>query len=258
MKHKMLFGIQFDALRKAEMVDLLLSWVQNPASTPRYVVTPNVDHTILFQKMPELRKAYQHASLVTADGRPVVWASKWVGRALPECVPGSDLVPALFDRADSEHELRVFLLGAGLGVADRAAVRIHERWPGVRVTGTYSPPMGFEKDAHENQAIIQRVNQSDAHVLVIGLGAPKQELWIHHNQSELRVPVALCVGATIDFLAEEKKRAPKWMRGLALEWFHRMMSEPRRLGPRYLRDAWHFPQLVLRQFLQDRRTMPPG
>ena len=102
----------------------------------------------------------------------------------------------------------------------------------------------FEKDYEENQRILQLIEQAEPDLLVVGLGAPKQELWVHAHRDRLHAKVALCVGATIDFLAGEKARAPRWMRRMRLEWLHRLLSEPRRLAKRYARDAWVFPQLV--------------
>ena len=213
-----------------------------------YVVTPNVDHTVILQNHAELQQAYAHAGLVLADGFPVVWASRMVRRPLPELVPGSDLVPALFAAASDHGGATVFLLGAAPGVAERAARRIEEIWPAVKVVGTYSPPLGFERNDAENERIIGLVNAARPDLLVLGFGAPKQELWIARHHQRLAARCALCVGATIDFLAGEKRRAPVWMRRLRLEWLHRLATEPRRLAQRYARDAWVFPQLVWREW----------
>ena len=147
-------------------------------------------------------------------------------------------MPSLFETVNlraaegnaDNNPLKVFLLGAAPGVAERAAERIHERWPSVEVVGSYSPPLGFEKDACENENILQQVAAAKPDVLVVGLGAPKQELWVHTHCQQIAAPVALCVGATIDFLAGEKPRAPVWMRRTGLEWVHRLASEPRRLA----------------------------
>jgi N-acetylglucosaminyldiphosphoundecaprenol N-acetyl-beta-D-mannosaminyltransferase len=243
-----MFGIAIDPLRMDEAVERIHQWISDPAAPCRYVVTPNVDHAVMFQHHAALREAYRDASLVLADGFPVLWSSRLLGRALPELVPGSDLVPALFNSAVERGGLRVFLLGAGPGVAERAAERVKARWPAVEVIGCYSPPLGFEKDAEENARIIERVNSAGCDLLVLGLGAPKQELWIAAHHEQLNARAALCVGATIDFLAGEKRRAPLWMRRLRLEWLHRLCSEPKRLFRRYARDAWIFPRLVWREW----------
>jgi N-acetylglucosaminyldiphosphoundecaprenol N-acetyl-beta-D-mannosaminyltransferase len=193
-----------------------------------------------------LREVYASADLVLADGWPVVAASRLLGKGLPARVAGSDLVPQLFSLATGG--LKVYLLGAMPGVADRAELNIRRQWPHVQVVGTCSPPWGFESDASETLAVLARIESAQPDVLVVGLGAPKQELWVHRHHRQIAAKVALCVGATIDFLAGEKHRAPVWMRNTGLEWLHRCASEPRRLAKRYLRDAWVFPQLVWREW----------
>jgi N-acetylglucosaminyldiphosphoundecaprenol N-acetyl-beta-D-mannosaminyltransferase len=144
--------------------------------------------------------------------------------------------------------LRVFLLGAAPGVAERAAANIAARWRHVQIVGTLSPPLGFERNPAENEHIFAAIAEVQPDLLVIGFGAPKQELWTQEHAHRLEAKVALCVGATIDFLAGEKRRAPRWMRRLGLEWLHRLASEPGRLAKRYARDAWVFPQLIWRDW----------
>jgi N-acetylglucosaminyldiphosphoundecaprenol N-acetyl-beta-D-mannosaminyltransferase len=252
IKQVSLFGMKIDAIDMQSAVDTILSWCeQSGTGSCRYVVTPNVDHVVMFQSRNELRQAYAEASLVLADGAPVVWVSRLLRRALPERVAGSDLVPALFDQVSAVKDrkaLRVFLLGAAPGVGNRAAKAIHARWSNAEVVGTYSPPLGFENDSAENLEIVDLIRQARPHLLLIGLGAPKQELWVQRHADQLQARVALCVGATIDFLAGEKSRSPRWMRRIGLEWLHRLASEPSRLAKRYVRDAWIFPQLVWREW----------
>lgn len=245
-----LFGMQIDAVRMPQAIERLLAWVREPNGHCRYVVTPNVNHAVMFQEKEGLRRAYADAALVLADGFPVLVAARMLGRPIPERVPGSDLVPALFAAVNStsSKRLRVFLLGAAPGVADRAAQNIQKRWPAVLPVGTYSPPPGFEKDPKQNQAILELIAAARPDVVVVGLGAPKQELWVHAHRECIAAPVALCVGAAIDFLAGEKPRAPLWMRRIGFEWLHRLASEPRRLAMRYLRDVWIFPRLVWREW----------
>jgi N-acetylglucosaminyldiphosphoundecaprenol N-acetyl-beta-D-mannosaminyltransferase len=241
-----LFGMSISRLTMRETIDQILGWCREPQLGPcRFIVTPNVDHAVMFQHRADLRAAYSDASLVLADGAPIVLAARLVGRSLPERVAGSDLVPRLF--ASANKPLRVFLLGAASGVAQQAARQIGQRWSRVEVVGTYSPPIGFENDDAENARIFAMINAAAPDLLVLGLGAPKQELWIHRHHGQLQAKVALCVGATIDFLAGHRRRSPVWMRRVGLEWLHRVCSEPRRLLARYARDAWFFPQLVWRE-----------
>ncbi len=241
-----LFGIDIDNLRMQDAVDTLRQWVGEDEGC-RFVVTPNVDHAVLLQENQPLRDAYEDAHMVLADGHPIVWASRLLKQPLPERVAGSELVPALFDSYDQSEELTVFLLGAAPGVAQTAAKNMEAQWPNIKTVGIYSPPMGFEKDDAQCDIILQRISACKPDVVVVGLGAPKQELWVHRHFQSIDAKVALCVGATIDFLAGEKKRAPLWMQKNGLEWMHRMCSEPKRLVKRYAKDAWIFPQLVLKQ-----------
>jgi N-acetylglucosaminyldiphosphoundecaprenol N-acetyl-beta-D-mannosaminyltransferase len=249
-----LFGMSIHPVSARDALEHVRRWTQAPADKLRYVVTPNVQHTMVFQENAAFREAYAEASLVIADGWPLVISSWLLGGALPERVAGSDLLPGLFDATYQTGEsISVFLLGAAPGVGELAARVIGERWPNVSVKGTYSPPFGFEHDDAENQRILELVEKASPDVLVVGLGAPKQELWTYRFRSRIQAKVALCVGATIDFIAGTKVRAPNWMRRSGLEWVHRAVTEPRRLGRRYAEHAIMFPALVAREWHRTRR-----
>ena len=253
MKNKQrLFGIDIDAIRMPEAVSRLRDWIEgdNTSDECRYVVTPNVDHAVQLQENDSLVNAYQKAHMVLADGHPIVWASRLLRIPLPERVAGSELVPALFDSFNQDHasgKLKVFLLGAMPGVGAVAAANMKEQWPNVETVGVYSPPFGFENDPEENNYLLGRIALCRPDVVIIGLGAPKQEVWVSKNYQQINAKAALCVGATIDFLAGEQKRAPVWMQRGGVEWLHRMCSQPKRLVKRYVKDAWIFPQLVIKQ-----------
>lgn len=251
-----LFGISIDAVNLDEAAAAVASMARRADGACRYVVTPNVDHVLRLRESTAFLRTYEDASLVVADGMPIVLAARWFGQCIPERVAGSDLVPALFDRARANDggELRVFLLGAAPGVAERAAVRIEDRWSSVRVVGTYSPSFGFENDRSENEDILRRIDAARPHALLIGLGAPKQELWIHAHRDRVRANVALCIGATIDFLAGERARAPWWMQKSGLEWLHRLRTDPRRLASRYAENAIAFPRVLMEEWRERRRV----
>lgn len=248
-----IFGMRIHAVREHEAHALVHAWASEPQGTLRYVVTPNVQHTMVFQENAAFREAYAAASLVIADGWPLVASSRLFGTPLPERVTGSDLLPGLFDASGPAQPRSVFLLGAAPGIGEKAAREIHARWPHVRVVGTLSPPLGFERDEAENRRILDAIAAVAPDVLVVGLGAPKQELWTYRFRHEIRAKVALCLGGTIDFMAGATKRAPDWVRKARLEWFHRAISEPRRLGRRYAEHAILFPALVARTWLTGKR-----
>jgi exopolysaccharide biosynthesis WecB/TagA/CpsF family protein len=139
-------------------------------------------------------------------------------------------------------------LGAEDGVAHQAQVKINQKVGRQMIVDVYSPPFGFEKDEQECQAIIQRIKDSGATVLAVGLGAPKQEKWIAQYREQLpTIKIFLAIGATIDFEAGYKPRSPKWMSEVGLEWLYRLLSEPRRLWKRYLVDSLPFFWLILKQ-----------
>ena len=238
-----LCGAWIDALDVPGAVATVLGWAHGPDRRCRMVVTPNVNHVVLLHEQPAFRSVYQHADLVLADGAPLVALSRGVGRPLPARVAGSDLVPALLDMAPPG--LRLFLLGGAPGVAERAVAAIAHRWPTAEVVGVASPAPGFEVDASQNDALVAAINRAGADVLVVGLGSPKQELWVDEHRERLDVPVALCVGATIDFLAAEVRRAPRWVQVIGLEWLYRIAQEPRRLLGRYVHDGRVFARLAI-------------
>ena len=254
MKKKIrIFDIEIDAISRADAASIVVSWIKNWDGRLRYVVTPNVNHLVKLQKSTALRRAYDNAAMVLADGKPIVWGSKILGQPLPERVAGSDLVPSIFSEAASLGEVSVFLLGAMPGVGERSAEKIGKQWPHIKVCGTYSPPFGFEQSPIENQNILKLINECTPDLLVIGLGAPKQEIWIYEHMKNIDAKVAMCAGATIDFIAGYKRRAPKWMRTVGIEWVHRMVTDAR-LVRRYSRDFVIFPRLFWKTWIKAKKA----
>ena len=200
-----------------------------------YVVTPNVDHIIQLERGGELVEVYKNADLILCDGKPLIWISKWYGTPIKEKISGSDLFPRLCAMA-AKKGYKMFFLGAAEGVAAKAAENLEKRFPGLQVIGTYSPPYGFEKDEVEMEKIKKMIKDAKPHILIVGLGCPKQELFILHHKDELGVPISLGLGASLDFEAGEVKRAPKWMADHGLEWVYRIFQDPKRLAKRYLVD----------------------
>ncbi|QDT47264.1 Putative N-acetylmannosaminyltransferase [Symmachiella dynata] len=246
--HVKMFGIAIHQVTMDDAIDWGLKRMQGPAGPCELVFTPNVDHIVQLNQNLQLRDAYGLAGLVVADGWPVVTASRWLKKALPARVAGSDLVPALIAAGASQHNPRIFLLGGAAGVAEKAAARIRQRWPKAEIVGTDSPPFGFETQDDENQRIVAKVNESAPDLLVVGFGAPKQELWLARHRSQLNAKIAVAAGGTIDFLAGHQTRAPRWAQQARLEWLHRMLTNPRRLAGRYLKGAIVFPRLVIREY----------
>lgn len=213
-----------------EKIDEIISEDKNA-----YVVNPNVDGIVKLEKDKEFKRVYENAELILADGKPLIWMSKWYKTPIKEKISGSDLFPLVCEMA-AKKGYTMFFLGAAEGVAQKAADNLKAKYSGLSVVGTYSPPMGFEKDDNEIKKIISMVREASPHILILGLGCPKQEKFIYRYRKELGVPISLCMGASIDFEAGNVKRAPKWMSNAGLEWFYRLCKEPRRMFKRYIVD----------------------
>ena len=178
----------------------------------------------------EIRHVLEEASLVLPDGVSMTLGSRLLGKKLPERLPGP-LVMLEYCRHGVENDLRHFFYGGADGVADRLAAKLHLQIPGIRIVGTYSPPFK-PLTQEEDQAIKNRIEQSKADVLWLGLGAPKQERWMAEHVGKINVPLMLGVGAAFDFHSGNQKWAPTWIRKLGLEWLYRAILEPRRIAPR--------------------------
>lgn len=224
---------EIDNLTMSETLDAIDKLIQQNKNA--YVVTPNVDHIVQLEYDSELRKAYANADLILTDGKPLLWIAKWYKTPIKEKISGSDLFPLLCKMA-AEKGYKMFFLGAAKGVAAKAAENLMRRYPGLNVVGTYSPPYGFERDAEEMKKIIRMIRKAKPHILIVGLGCPKQEKFILNNQEELGVPISLGLGASLDFEAGNIKRAPRWMTNHGLEWLFRIMQDPKRMAKRYLVD----------------------
>jgi N-acetylglucosaminyldiphosphoundecaprenol N-acetyl-beta-D-mannosaminyltransferase len=208
------------------------------------IATANVDFLVHATEDEEYRRMLCMCDLVVADGMPIVWASKLFGIPLRERVAGSDLVPILV-HLSARKGYGIYLLGATPEVAERAVQQMEKSAPGVRVVGHMSPPIR-PLDQIDSEAILAEIERAKPDILLVAFGSPKQEKWISRNRHRLNVPVCMGIGATIDFIAGAVKRAPLWMQKSGLEWFFRMAVEPKRLGPRYVKDAvWMLRYLVL-------------
>lgn len=212
------------------------------------LVTPNIDHLVKLQKDIEFYKSYQKADWIVCDSKILHLISKLFGKGFEEVIPGSSFFPAYCDYHKDNEEVKIFLLGAASGIALTAMKRINKRVGRKIVVGAHSPSYGFEKDEKECSEIINQINNTKATVLVVGVGAPKQENWINKYRNEFtNINLFMGLGATIDFEAGTLKRAPIIFQKLSLEWLYRLLKEPKRLWKRYLVDDMPFFWLILKQ-----------
>jgi N-acetylglucosaminyldiphosphoundecaprenol N-acetyl-beta-D-mannosaminyltransferase len=215
------------------------------------VVTPNVDHVVMADHDERFRSAYAAAALSLADGMPILWAARILGTPLPEKISGSDLVLPLMERAEREG-WRVYILGGGPGVGATAAERLVQRFPRLVVAGVDSPRIDMDAAVSSRAPVLERVRAARPHLVLVALGAPKQELWMTEVAEDLRPAVLLGVGAAVDFIAGTAKRAPRWMSASGLEWLFRLGQEPRRMWRRYLLRDPEFLFIVLRDLRASR------
>ncbi|HEX3776368.1 MAG TPA: WecB/TagA/CpsF family glycosyltransferase [Polyangiaceae bacterium] len=212
------------------------------------VFTPNVDHIVMAEHDERFRTAYRAASLSLVDGTPVLWASRLLGTPLPVKVSGSDLVLPLMERA-AERGYRVYFLGGAPGVAELARQKLAESLPSLQIVGIDESRIDIEKDMSRPDEIVERIQHARPDLILVALGAPKQEIWSYARFDQLKPAVMVGVGASLDFVAGVQKRAPRWMSGVGLEWTYRLAQEPRRLAARYLLRDPQFFAILLKQML---------
>ena len=218
------------------------------------VVTPNVDHLMKLQHDAEFREVYEAVDFRVCDSKILMYAAQFLGTPICDKISGSDLLPWFCDYHRDNPNVKIYLLGAAPGVAKLAQQRINERVGREIIVEAHSPSFGFEKSPEECDAIIERIRASSANVLVVGVGAPKQEKWIVQHRSKLsNIKTFLAVGAAIDFEAGHKPRSPEFVTELGLEWLYRTMSEPKRLWKRYLIEDMPFFKLLFQQWLTAKR-----
>lgn len=244
MEKYALLGVGVSATRFEETLQELLD---APQSQQRKRVHFCSVHTLVESSTnPDLYAELQDAEVVAPDGMPLVWAGRLRGIAVQRFC-GPDVMPELIDRS-REYGQSHFFYGGAEGVPEQLAEAFSERYPGLLVAGTYSPPFR-ELSQEEDAAVVERINSSNADYVWVGLGSPKQDLWIADHWERLEASVLLAVGAAFDFHTDRSRRAPRWMQRTGLEWLFRLLSEPGRLWKRYTVVNLTFIYLASRQAL---------
>ncbi len=225
-----ILGVGVSAINMNMAIETIDQWIIKRQRN--YVCITGVHGIIESQSDQRLQQIHNQAGLVTPDGMPLVWVSRLRNYRHVQRVYGPDLMSEVCRKSVSRGHCH-FLYGGAPGVPERLAKQLRTRFPGIRIVGTYSPPFRNvtpEKDAEA----VRRINDSKADIVWIGLSTPKQEYWMAAHLGQLDAPVMIGVGAAFDFLAGIKKQAPRWMQRSGLEWFYRLVTEPRRLWRRYL------------------------
>lgn len=240
-----LMGCDIDNLTMAETLERVQTFIDS--GRPHQHVVVNVDKLVKAAKDAELRDVINNCDLINADGMPVVWASRLLGKPLKERVTGVDLFEALMQRA-STTGWRIYLLGAREHVVAKVKSIYEQKYPGLVIAGHRN---GYWSD-DEELSVVREIAQARVDVLFVAISSPKKERFLGRYQTEMRVPFAMGVGGTFDVAAGLVKRAPRWMQRSGLEWFYRFLQEPRRMFRRYFVEDMAFVGLLLQEMRRGR------
>lgn len=216
-----------------ESLSTIESFIEH--KTYNYVVTINTDFIVKMENDDYFKKIVNQSNLAVIDGKPLIWISRFLKQPIKEKISGSDLVPRLLE-ISVRKGYRVFIIGGKKGVADKAKENSEKKYPGLQIVGTYCPEIGFEKKQEELDKINRMIKKLNADIVLACLGCPKQEKWMYENYKKYGAYVSIGAGATVDFLADNIKRAPKWISNIGFEWLYRFFQEPQRLFKRYFID----------------------
>lgn len=237
------FGIDFYNRKRKDLVRELT--VLSSRSF-RYIVTPNVDHVVMLEHNRELRRAYRYAAYRLCDSRVLFPLLNRLHANIAEAIPGSTLTREMIQIAQ-QHSWTVTVIGCEQDVV----TTLQDMNPSITFHH-YNPPMGFIDNAREIERTIAFINEHPAHMVVFSVGSPRQEiLALRVFERGTAVGIGLCVGASLLFLSGKVRRAPEWMQRLSLEWLHRFIHEPRRLGKRYVRDAYRIIPVIIKEIRND-------
>jgi len=226
-----LFGLNFNNLSFNEALDKITFLID--LNKKIVIFTANVAHITKINEDPNIRNIYCKADLILNDSQVLYFSSRMLGKPIKVKISGSDLLPALCKVA-SLKGYHIFFLGGDNNASYYAAEKLKQTYKSVQIVGTLSPPFGFENDTYEVDKIIKEINKVKPQILFIGLGSPKQEVFINKYRDRLNVNLIIGIGASFEFTSNIIKRAPKWIQNFALEWLYRLIKEPKRLWKRYL------------------------
>lgn len=240
-------GTRVDSTTLADAADLVTGWALNRES--RSVAVATVNNVMQGYDHHDYRAAMRRSDLVTPDGMPLVWALRWFEAPVAERVAGADLMPAILREAMA-NGLPVAFYGGAPGVLERLTSQAQAAFPGLRVAFAWSPPFRSLSEEEESR-VVDDIRASGARIVFVGLGCPKQELWMDRMRGRLPA-VTVGVGAAFDFLVGNKRRAPRFLQRAGLEWAFRLGSEPRRLWRRYVFQNPRFIALFSAQLARQR------
>ncbi|GEP02456.1 WecB/TagA/CpsF family glycosyltransferase [Methylobacterium oxalidis] len=248
-----LFGLDFSTGGPDEII---AEAAARSGSAPRLVVTANVDHIVLLSEHAAFRAAYESAAVRTLDGMPLVWFSRLIGRSGARRVTGHDLLTSALS-APADPRARIFLVCPNALVGERLRARLVRRGHAEAGVAVAVPPFGFEDDAAYGRHLAERVRTHGTTLLVMGVGAPKSEIWVHRQGAALGAPVTLAVGDALSVAAGLVPRAPLLMQRTGLEWLFRFLHAPQRLFWRYFVRSWRFLRIAAQDLAESGKAAAP-
>ena len=249
-----IWGVPFDRVTMSQAVDHIEALIDR--GEPSFVITANLNYVMLNEQNNDVPRITHDADLILADGQPIVLRSRIGGRPLPERVAGSEMIYDIAKRG-SQKRWSIYFLGGEPGVAEKCAKTLVRQYPGLRIAGIESPPFRALTDSEQKDQA-ERIRSSGADILLVAFGQPKGERWIHENHKRLGIPVSIQLGASFDFIAGTAKRAPEVWQKIGMEWFYRMMSDPKRLVPRYSKNAWFLVRSLVKDWTDQVRRWGMG
>jgi len=240
-------GMRVDCLEISGVVQRMEGWIQNRQGS-NYIVIANAHDALMVHKNPGIRQAVNGGSLTVPDGMSLVLLGRFHGIKLNKRVYGPDLMLEFLTK-NQKKGFKHFFYGSTQDTLDKLITNLKSMFPGLVVCGSFSPPFGTVSE-EDDKKIVHLINEARPDIAWVGLGCPKQQLWMHKHKTRLKVPVMVGVGAAFDFFAKTKPQAPRWLRDHGFEWLFRLLTEPRRLWKRYLVGGPVFLYYVLLEFIQ--------
>ncbi|MBZ5671857.1 MAG: WecB/TagA/CpsF family glycosyltransferase [Acidobacteriia bacterium] len=242
-----LLGIHFNAMTAQDLINVTTRAIDGRA---RCIIGNHNLHGLYFwYKEPKMREYNSLADYTNAEGMSLVLLGRLFGLPIERkhrCAY-IDLLPILADTA-CRNSWRMFYLGSGPGVAEKAAVRLRTKHPGLQIR-THHGRFNAERSGVENQKVLAEINDYDPDILMVGMGMPRQETWVVENNANISALAIYCCGALMDYVAGEIPTPPRWMGAIGIEWLYRLFSEPARLWQRYLIEPWFVLGQLGRQYL---------
>jgi len=226
-----ILGTRIDMVQIPDVIQRIEKWIAEKHDS-NYICLANVNTVVESKKNNLLEKAMNSSSLSVCDGMPFVWIGRLKGFNLKRRVYGPELMDK-FIEISSNKGYKNYFYGSTDEVCGKLIFNLKKKYRNLEVVGNYSPPFR-PLTKEEGREVAENINSSGADVVWVGIGSPKQEIWMHEFKSHIKIPVMVGVGAAFDFFAGTKQQAPKWMRENGFEWLFRLLTEPKRLWKRYL------------------------